>query len=377
MRLLDLHRTLLADHSAQEAYRQAISRSVRPGDVVLDLGTGSGIHALFACRAGARKIYAVDQHEFIEVARRVCQANGCSDRIEFLHGPAAEVRVPEPADVVIGHHGLRELFELFPLARERFLRPGGILIPMRIEFFCAPLDSPAAHDRVVSFWEQERFGLSFSPVSTYAINQAHDWQVQPGEQLGNQTSLGSLDLGTVQDASFCGTGQTTVTRAGTLHGLGFWITQWLTSEISVSTAPPCSVSPDIWGHEFLPIKTPLPVAVGDTVEMRLHAGSGGWGKLWKWEVEVRASGTSAPVRFVHSNFFDSLLSKEALRKQTGDYQPRLTARGDVVRFVLESCDGKQSLRWIEEEVVKRFPDAFITPSEAAGLVAGLLSKYTR
>jgi predicted RNA methylase len=49
----------LLDAKRVREFKSAINKSVRPGDIVVDAGTGSGIIALIAARAGAKKVYAL------------------------------------------------------------------------------------------------------------------------------------------------------------------------------------------------------------------------------------------------------------------------------------------------------------------------------
>jgi protein arginine N-methyltransferase 1 len=63
---------------------QAIEAALRPGNVVVDLGSGPGFFALIACQAGARRVYAIDLAEIVQFARHFAKANGFADHIEFL-----------------------------------------------------------------------------------------------------------------------------------------------------------------------------------------------------------------------------------------------------------------------------------------------------
>jgi tRNA/tmRNA/rRNA uracil-C5-methylase (TrmA/RlmC/RlmD family) len=87
----EVHRTIICDHVRTEAFRRAIDSVVRPGDVVLDLGAGSGILSVFAARAGAARVYAVERTSAAVLARELAAANGVAEM------PSASMLVTESA----------------------------------------------------------------------------------------------------------------------------------------------------------------------------------------------------------------------------------------------------------------------------------------
>jgi hypothetical protein len=102
---------MIADAVRTDAYAAALRDAVRPGSVVVDIGTGPGLFAILACRFGARRVIAIESGDIIEVARRVALANGCADRIEFVHADSRSVEIGERADVVVADlHGVLPYF---------------------------------------------------------------------------------------------------------------------------------------------------------------------------------------------------------------------------------------------------------------------------
>lgn len=95
MCLLDSPRTL--------AFKKAIEAAVKPGDIVVDIGSGTGIMALFAAQAGAAKVYAVEvDHDLCKSLRLTFSQNGFDSVIEVIEGNAADVALPKSVDVLIG-----------------------------------------------------------------------------------------------------------------------------------------------------------------------------------------------------------------------------------------------------------------------------------
>jgi predicted RNA methylase len=93
----------LIDSVRTKAFAKAIKKTVSRGDVVVDMGTGSGILAMLAAKAGAKKVYAVEiDPNNIKTLRNTFKKNGYENTIEVIEGSILEAELPEKVDVVIG-----------------------------------------------------------------------------------------------------------------------------------------------------------------------------------------------------------------------------------------------------------------------------------
>src|SRR5690606_12524273 len=125
-----------------DTYYAGIQRYVQPGDVVVDLGTGSGILSFFAARRGARRVYAIDHSAFIEVAEAIAKKNEIGN-VEFVRVNSREFHAKEEADVIIHEQIGDDLFDenmvenLLDLKR-RVLKENGKIVPGRFELFLEP-----------------------------------------------------------------------------------------------------------------------------------------------------------------------------------------------------------------------------------------------
>jgi protein arginine N-methyltransferase 1 len=140
------YQEMLADERRMRLYREAISRVVRPGQVVADLGTGLGVLAIMAAQAGASRVYAVDiRPQVLPVARRVIEVNGVADRVTLIEGDAREIALDEPVDVIvnelIGDFGTDEnIYECVREFAARNLKPEGRIIPERLTTYLVPVE---------------------------------------------------------------------------------------------------------------------------------------------------------------------------------------------------------------------------------------------
>src|SRR5215471_5850217 len=158
-------------------YAEALRQIVRPESVVLEIGTGTGFFAMIACRLGARKVYAIEPDNVIQLARETAAANGFADRIDFIQGMSEQTTLPEPVDIIVSD--IRGRLPLFyrhiPTiidARERLLAAGGSLIPHRDTMWAAVVDAPEIYSRFTDPWHNNghRYDLDFSASIRLALN---------------------------------------------------------------------------------------------------------------------------------------------------------------------------------------------------------------
>jgi predicted RNA methylase len=88
----EVHRTMICDRVRTGAFRRAIDSVVRPGDIVLDVGAGSGILSVFAARAGAARVYAVERTSAAVLAQELAAANGVAESVQVIHGDVMDAR---------------------------------------------------------------------------------------------------------------------------------------------------------------------------------------------------------------------------------------------------------------------------------------------
>ena len=204
------HARMLRDTRRTGAYIAAIEAAVRPNDVVLDLGTGSGVLAVAAARAGARHVYAVEASDIGAVAAQVFEANGVADRVTLVSGWSTQVELPERATLLvselIGSDPFEEdVLEITLDARQRLLTPDARLLPRKLELHARPLAVPLADRREcrvdredVAEWSR-LYSIDFRPLWEVRPREPAHWPTEGSvvaawPPLGPAVELASVDL---------------------------------------------------------------------------------------------------------------------------------------------------------------------------------------
>ncbi|KAK9820088.1 hypothetical protein WJX72_006017 [[Myrmecia] bisecta] len=294
---------MLEDHKRTGAYYNAVMQNRRQfaGKVVLDVGTGSGILAIFAAKAGAAKVYAVEATSMAKHARALVEHNGLSHVVEVIQGTIETVEVPEKVDIIIsewmGYFLLREsMLDSVLVARNRFLKPGGALYPSHARMFFQPMRSNSSHQRTAEFQRSMEGWAEFTQemrnyydVSMDCLNdsfreeqkeyymQTTAWaDVHPGQLLGPAACFKEYDLATVTLEELAAPLQESFTMqvmdGGPVEGfVGYFDVHFRGSKenptdfpVQLSTAPDPTGATH-WGQQSFSLWPPVQCAPGDSI----------------------------------------------------------------------------------------------------------------
>jgi len=380
MYLLDEFGDMIADKARFGAYADAIQRAVRPGDVVVDLGCGPGIFALLACRAGAKRVYAIDAGEVIHFARQLAAANGFADRIEFIHGDSRQLQLAERVNVLVSDvRGALPLFgdALLSIedARERFLVDGGVQIPERDTVYAALVEAPEFYKRLTSPWKDAGRGLNLTGALPLVLNSVYKIRSQREQLLSEPHAWCTLDYSVHLKSRAGAKLRFRATRGGTAHGITAWFETKLFEEIGFSTAPGNMGA--IYGQGFLPWLEPVALETGQEIEVDLHADPVGGDYIWRWDTKVAAHNGHAERSFQLSTFQGAQFTSDRLRKRATDYVPVLSESGQAERWLIEAIDGSTTLQEIATAAMQRFPKVFLRQDDAFRRVSALAERFSR
>jgi len=372
---------MLSDPVRTKAYAESLRRAVRPGSVVVDIGTGSGIFALLACRCGARKVYAIEPEDIIQVAREIAAANHCADHIEFIQDRSTRVTLPEQADVIVSDlRGVLPWFDhhlaAIADARRRFLRPGGTLVPQRDTLWAALVEAADVYDDLVRPWSEDQYGFDLRPVRSLGLNTWLKARIQAEQFLSPAQCWATLDYAAVEDVDVCREASWTAVRGGTCHGFAVWFDSVLADGVGFSNSPAGPQA--IYGTVFFPWMEPVTLDRGDKVSLRIEAKIVGEDYIWNWDTCVFDGGPAQSVKasFKQSTFFEAPLSPKRLRRRAADYTPSLDEEGQIDHFILGLMDGQHSLGEIARRVADRFPKQLDKWETALVRVSEVSRKYS-
>jgi hypothetical protein len=280
---------ILEDRFRTSRYIHAIRRTVRAGDVVVDLGTGSGVLAVAAAQAGAKRVYAIEARPIADAAERLFQASEVGARITLVRGLSTGVTLPERADVlvstIIGNEPLAErILETTCDAIARLLKPGARLIPSSLRIYATPIVvpkkvrqatffTPEVLDRWTRWYGVPLHGL----VDHRDAGKTHDnlvrafvhpWTARRWPVLGPRIALNAFDLAAQPLAPLASETTLVIERDGELGGLLVHFEADLAEGIQITTESSRVDRRTCWRSPLWLLPSVLEVPVGAKLTTR-------------------------------------------------------------------------------------------------------------
>ncbi|MEA2527531.1 MAG: hypothetical protein QOF73_4758 [Thermomicrobiales bacterium] len=268
----------LRDVERTEALLAAIAQTVRPGDIVVDAGAGSGILSLAAAKAGAACVLAVelDPH-LVECLRTTIAVNGFAGRIEVVAGNALTVDVPRPADVVIAElidTGLLDELQVPVLNafHERgVIGPRTRVIPTR---YVTSLDLVAVDDTFYGF----RIAAPIHDWRTFLMPGSgwYPWRLRP---LTSRMEVAAVDFHDPVEPWVERDLVLTATGDGLANGIR------LTGVASLAPGLDLGATNALNGNKILLLPQPVPLRAGERLACRVSYQMGGGLGTFVWRRE--------------------------------------------------------------------------------------------
>jgi SAM-dependent methyltransferase len=273
---IEYHRTLLADRVRNQAFHDALKKLVVNGETtVADIGAGTGFLGFMAAKLGAKMVDFYERAEIVEVAAKLARHNKIRN-VRFTPAHSTDIDPPDRADLIVsetlGNYAFEEnIIETLNDARDRFLKPGGTIIPARIEQIVCPVVGRQLYDDL-AIWDHVGFDLDFTPAKTMGLNNIYVRWFQPADLLDGGMAARVWDkVAFDKPAKTTRSGEQSwpITKPTTITGLGLWWSAELVEGVQLATGP---LDPRThWEQLYLPVLTPIDAVAGDTLHVRLRS----------------------------------------------------------------------------------------------------------
>jgi hypothetical protein len=336
---------MFADNVRTREYLASIAATVKPDDVVVEIGTGVGYFAVAACRAGARRVYAIELNPHAAIAPEVFAANDCTDRVTLVRGDSRELSLPELGDVLLADLRGVMPFEGTHLptildAPERLLRPGARLITMRDAIWAAP---SAADEKFIAFHVtpgDRPHGIARHPVMRRIRDDWHRARLTSADLFAPPAHVTTLDYQLLTGPDAHGNASWTIARDGVIDGIAVWFDAELDGGFGFSNAPAAPAV--IYGQAFFPLEKAIAAHAGDTLAFDLRAKFIDRQYVFVWESEFVPQG-GARIAFRQSNLGALTSPIEELRRRLVDFTPTVGAAQTQLSSLLSLVDGERPI----------------------------------
>jgi type II protein arginine methyltransferase len=268
------HFAMMNDVPRNTLYDEAIRRTV-PGRSVLDIGTGAGLLAMMAARAGARWVATCEQTPWIAAkAAEVIAANGLSDRIKLIAKRSTDLRIgvdlSQRAEVLVsevfGSSVINELvIPTLEHAHAQLLRPRATVVPRGASARAYLAGGPELEGNL---FVDRAAGFTISPFNDFAVSKMGlDVSHVPHDVLSEDFEIFRFDLTRPSIPSEKRLIEAVAVRSGRCFGLVQWLRIDLIDELVYENRPGSITTINSWGHSLYRFSAPIELRPGDRIRL--------------------------------------------------------------------------------------------------------------
>jgi hypothetical protein len=265
------------------SFLDAIKDSVKKGDIVVDIGTGTGILAIAAALSGAKHVYAIESSDMGKFAKQNFKANKLEDKITLIQGWSTQVSLPERADMlvseVIGNEPLGEnILEIYSDAFKRHLKPKARIIPKKLKIYGCPVNLSKqiigkhyfTKDNTKK-WESW-YKVDFSNLAFIEKPKQYSFYIQPYKAknwnyLSKPILLSEINLKYVKNLVIKTSSRNQIEDAGDINGILIFFVSELGRNVILSTDPVDSYYTNSWYCKVWILPKAVSVKKGDKIKI--------------------------------------------------------------------------------------------------------------
>uniref|UniRef100_A0A0K2UAB2 type I protein arginine methyltransferase n=1 Tax=Lepeophtheirus salmonis TaxID=72036 RepID=A0A0K2UAB2_LEPSM len=280
---IEIHKLMLEDKPRTEAYRDAIlnNASLFKDKVVMDVGAGSGILSLFAAKAGAKRVYAVEASSISDPLKKIVELNGYGGVIQIVAGRAEDVEIPEKVDIMIsewmGFYLFHEsMLNSFIKARDKHLdtENDGFVFPSSAILYVAPSSLPLLRE-AKDYWN-DVYGFNMSPMVENVRMKPEIVYIEDSNLLSEPKAVTKLNLNWVSEENVNEISLRelfTLSQDGSFNSVVLWFDvtfdaastdESITIHSSTLSTGPSSPSTH-WKQTIIPLEVNKELKIGDKI----------------------------------------------------------------------------------------------------------------
>lgn len=375
---------MIEDKERITAYYDSLKRLITPDSVVLDIGAGTGVFSILSALMGAKKIYAVEPNDAIQVAMDLAKVNGVTDRIEFFQDVTQNLSFPEKADIIIADiHGTLpfygNLVSTFADANERLLKPGGHVLPSRDEMYVLPITSDDYHRGQDLTWAKANLPINWSGIEQYNFNTITAFKSgnKTFESVFQPQKWANLDYQQMR-------ANDVLRHEGRLtwvceqpnqqiDGYLLWFDSILLDDIRLSNHP--GSTPLVYGHVYLPLMESVNLTKGQELGLELRNTGVNQNIEWHWNTIIGATENQPERKLRQSTLYSKPITLQSLKRSRPDQAFKLSDTGRLTMDVLGKLDLGWPLGKVAAYLHNQFPERFKSPHHALDFISPIISSH--